>query len=409
MILTFDCETTIFQKGNPFSHRNKLCYVGIDYETDYIDYDIEYSNNPYADKLTHINNLFSHADLIVGFNLKFDLHWIKNYGINMAGVGGVPPVWDCQLAEFILSNQRWPYPDLDEACFRRGLGRKLDTVRVEYWDNGIDTPDVPEQLLRDYLRQDVSLTRQLYELQKAEFEAGDRRLYNLFRLQCADLLVLLEMERNGLRFDTTRSLELAEETRITLNEIDQQLNELVQYDVPNWNSTDVQSAVLYGGMFSFVGRVQTQRTLKDGSIKHGERNGWIAKEFPRLVDPLPRTETKPTNEWNDVQLNEQNAGRPKPFFRVYSVGEPILKSLRPKENAKRCISFLLERAKLNKLESTYYRGLPEMMAEMDWPENQIHGQLNQCVAITGRLSASRPNQQNFSGEIKQLFKSRYAD
>ncbi len=38
----------------------------------------------------------------------------------------------------------------------------------------------------------------------------------------------------------------------------------------------------------------------------------------------------------------------------------------------------------------------------------IYGQLNQCVARTGRLSSSKPNLQNFDGEIKDLFGSRYA-
>ncbi len=402
-ILTLDCETTTFQKGNPFSRRNRLCYVGCDVAGTYTDYSIEYRTTPYGDSLQHIKQRIEEAELLVGFNLKFDLHWINNY----VHLERIPPVWDCQLAEFILSHQRWSYPDLDEACFRRGLGRKLDTVKLDYWDNGIDTPDVPEAILRDYLHTDITLTRQLYEAQLEAFRNGDPRLFNLFQLQCADLLVLLQMERNGLLFDVERSLELAEQCKITLDEIDQQLNELVGYDIPNWNSTDIQSAVLYGGMPSFPAKVETRRTLKDGSTKLGQRNGWAAKEFPRLVEPLRNTETLPTKDWNDVQLNEQNAGREKPFFRVYSVGEPTLKSLRPTRLAKRCIELLIQRSTINKLESTYYRGLPEMMEEMDWPEGMIHGQLNQCVAVTGRLSASRPNQQNFSNEIKHLFRSRY--
>ena len=45
---------------------------------------------------------------------------------------------------------------------------------------------------------------------------------------------------------------------------------------------------------------------------------------------------------------------------------------------------------------------------MNWETNVLHGQLNQCVARTGRLSSSKPNLQNFDGEIKQLFGSRYA-
>jgi DNA polymerase I-like protein with 3'-5' exonuclease and polymerase domains len=57
--------------------------------------------------------------------------------------------------------------------------------------------------------------------------------------------------------------------------------------------------------------------------------------------------------------------------------------------------------------STYYRGLLKLATELNWKENKIHGQLNQCVARTGRLSSSKPNLQNFDGGIKGLFYSRF--
>jgi len=48
-----------------------------------------------------------------------------------------------------------------------------------------------------------------------------------------------------------------------------------------------------------------------------------------------------------------------------------------------------------------------LIEEQNWKRNMIYGQLNQCVARTGRLSSSKPNLQNFDGEIKTLFYSRY--
>jgi DNA polymerase I-like protein with 3'-5' exonuclease and polymerase domains len=68
---------------------------------------------------------------------------------------------------------------------------------------------------------------------------------------------------------------------------------------------------------------------------------------------------------------------------------------------------LMERSGLEKRRGTYLHGLPEMMKEMDWDENMIHGQLNQVVAVTGRLSSSKPNMQNFDKKISTLFISRY--
>lgn len=406
MILTLDTETTTFAKGNPFSRRNKLCYVGIDLDGVYSDYDIEYSADPYGESLEAIRESFSKASLIVGFNLKFDLHWMDRYDVNL-GIGS--NIWDCQLAEFILSHQKWAYPDLDEACFRRGLGRKLDVVDAEYWSLGIDTPEVPRDTLRSYLQRDVELTKALYEAQCAEFERADPRLYTLFRLQCADLLVLMGMEWNGLLYDVQRSSELAAKAVSRLNDIDAQLSKLVGVHGINWNSDDHLSAVLYGGDISLRERVPTSRVLKDGSTKLGEKWGWRTVTLPRLVAPLPNTETLPTRKWSDEELQRENIGREKPFVRVYSVGEPVIKSLRCTGGAKQIIKALLERADIAKRESTYYRGIPQVIEEMDWEPGIIHGQLNQCVARTGRLSASKPNQQNFDHEIKPLFGSRYAD
>ena len=50
--------------------------------------------------------------------------------------------------------------------------------------------------------------------------------------------------------------------------------------------------------------------------------------------------------------------------------------------------------------------LPQLLEKMEWGE-YLHGQYNQCVAATGRLSSSAPNMQNFSGDVDQLPMSRY--
>lgn len=401
-ILTFDTETTTFQKGNPFSKRNRLCYVGVNLNDLYWDFPIEYDIRPYGESIKRITNMMQQADLIVGFNLKFDLHWMKRYEPTLDIRAGV---WDCQLAEFILSYQRNPYPSLNEAAARFGLGTKLDGVAENYWNNGIDTPDVPEDSLRDYLKRDVSLTRELYEKQYEEI--CNRGQLALMLAQCEDLLVLWDMEHNGQRYNVKRSLEESHRAKERLQEIDAELGELVGFYDLNWNSDDHISAVLYGGSVPIPTRVQTQRVLKNGTIKYGEKDGWESIHLEALVEPKHGTETKPTCDWDDAELARRNEGREKRFFRVYSVGEPVLRSLRGSKKAQRIITLLLERAKLSKLDSTYYSGLPALIEEMDWPEGQLHGQFNQCVAVTGRLSSSRPNQQNFAGDIKFLFESAY--
>jgi DNA polymerase I-like protein with 3'-5' exonuclease and polymerase domains len=201
-VTTLDVETTIFEKGNPFSRRNKLCYVGIDVDGSYSDFDIEYGNSPYGHHLPTIKETLESSELVVGFNLKFDLHWIKRYVPNITFPRRV---WDCQLAEFILSNQQWVYPSLNESLVRRNLGTKLDVVNAEYWSHGLDTPVVPRDILTEYLRTDVTQTKALYLKQVEDFAKRDPKLLTLFRIQCADLLVLQEMEFHGMYFDVDKA------------------------------------------------------------------------------------------------------------------------------------------------------------------------------------------------------------
>jgi DNA polymerase I-like protein with 3'-5' exonuclease and polymerase domains len=64
---------------------------------------------------------------------------------------------------------------------------------------------------------------------------------------------------------------------------------------------------------------------------------------------------------------------------------------------------LIELSKLEKRNGTYYKGLVKLRQEMHWPKNKLHGQYNQCVAKTGRLSSSKPNQQNFDSSLQDIF------
>ena len=164
--IVLDVETTITNKGNPFDVRNRLCYIGCYDGDDYRLFDIEYSNSNYRKELNEVQLLLDSFDCIVGFNLKFDLHWIKRYGIDFSKHS----VWDCQLVQFILDNQSTPYPSLDGVAAGYGLDSKLSVVNDEYWDRGVDTPEIPRTILEDYLKQDLLLSWQIYLIQLKRIE-----------------------------------------------------------------------------------------------------------------------------------------------------------------------------------------------------------------------------------------------
>jgi len=406
--LTLDVETTTFQKGNPFSRRNRLCTVGLLDDAGYRDFDIEYTNTPYGGKLQTIKEIVEASTLLIGFNIKFDLHWLRRYIDELS----VHAVWDCQLAEFILAQQSNPYPSLNDTLNLYGLEHKLDTVKLEYWDRGIDTTEIPWDILAEYQKRDIVGTREVFEIQKKRFEEGDPRLYEMFKLQCKDLLILQEMEFEGMVLDVALANQEAEKLESRLNNVRQSLSELADERI-NWSSSDHISVFLYGGSIPFKVRIPTERVLKSGEVKVGEKWGTIDVEFPRLVKPLERSESATTAKLSDEDIARENqqrvrAGR-RPIQRIYSVDEATLRGLKARSKVARIIQLLLERAECEKLLSTYYRGIPNLITEMDWPAGEIHGQFNQCVAITSRLSSSRPNLQNLAGITKALYISRYKD
>lgn len=162
-ILTLDVETTTWNKGNPFDRRNKLVMVGLKF----------YNSNPvcYADcyetvRRDQIEDILDTVDILVGFNIKFDLHWLANIGVDLRCIS---MIHDCQIAEFLLESQNNRYPSLNEALDKYGLPRKLDVVKSEYWDKGLNTTDVPEHILRDYLEGDLVGTEEVFKRQAQQF------------------------------------------------------------------------------------------------------------------------------------------------------------------------------------------------------------------------------------------------
>ena len=369
--VTFDFETSTFATGNPFSRRNKAVCLSL-----------KLQDNPATCLYEDLDKVsILPGSLLIGFNLKFDLHWLKRCGISYEGC----KVWCCQLAEFILERQTNPYPSLAKAAIKYGLPAKLDVVKTEYWDKGIDTSDVPREILTEYANHDVELTYMVYLKQKEQFDK-EPGLYKLFKLQCMDLLILAEMEANGLVYDKELCNKRKDETLQEMQAIRDELNN-VYPDVPiNFSSGEHVSCFLYGGTI--------KETVKEpaGFFKTGAKAGQpktknIIKEhqLPAMCKPIKGSELKKEG-----------------FFSTDA--KTIVKLKGP--FAKKYVSILLKLAELDKLVGTYYVGLQETNSEMDWPEGMLHGQYNQCVASTGRLSSSKPNAQNFSGKVKEIFTTR---
>jgi len=114
------------------------------------------------------------------------------------------------------------------------------------------------------------------------------------------------------------------------------------------------------------------------------------QRIPQKINPLSKSELKKEG-----------------FF---STNEETLRKLTPRsEEGKEILRIILARSTMQKRMTTYYHGVPQLIDDMHWKHGILHGQLNQCRTKTGRLSSSKPNLQNFDGEVKTLFPSRYGE
>jgi len=326
----------------------------------------------------YLQELIDQHTTIVGFNLAYDLLWLWRLGLSVEG----KKLWDCQVAAFILSRQEMRYPSLDGVAASYGLPAKLDVVKTQYWDKGIDTVDIPYNVLAEYAEQDAKLTASVYLKQQEQIQAHQK---TLFSITMQDLLVLAEMRHAGMKYDqeyvNRKSTEILSEIESIKRELD------LLHNVPsfNWASGDHLSALLYGGEITEVVKVP------NGVYKTGPKVGQPkfrletkVHSLPRIYKPLPKTELAKGGVW--------------------STSEDILYKI---DDGSKLITGILKIRELSKLYGTYLKGIPEKAISSNWSTGMVYGHFNQCVAVTGRLSSSAPNLQNMPDPALQMIISRY--
>lgn len=384
--VVLDVETSIFQRGNAYSDRNKLCYVGMWDGKSYASFQVDGFGNPYGEA---IKSASSHLrdngyNLVIGFNVKFDIAWCHRYGIILDDFN----IWDLQLAEFIISAQASPLPSLDDTCSRVGIHGKSGDISSRYWALGIDTPNIPVGEMEAYLRNDCEIEYELFNWQVA-YLRDKPKLKRLIWNACQDLRLTREMECNGIRFNLGASRALGDTKLLRIEEIDTQLDSLVGQEKGfiNWNSPDWLSAILYGGTILVDGTESYEFQYKDGRTATKTRKQKQPLKFPRLVEPL------------------RNSKAAKDGF--FFTNEGVLRKLKATGVAKAIIKLVLERNTIDTQVNRYLHGIPRLYEEMDWTNSFIHGQLQHCTARTGRLASSKPNVQNLPPEANQFIQTRF--
>lgn len=177
----------------------------------------------YQDEL---KNIEIDEEVIVAHNAKVDLLYLWHLeGLQNAFKRGLK-VWDTSLAHYMLSGQKEKFPALRAIAVNNYKRPERAKLMEAYWDKGIDTCDIPKNIVINDVENDVLDTEAIY-LQQVE-EAKKKGMFNLIEAHNDTLLALIEMEYNGMYIDKNTLQNNKKELELEIIEADKELNQLVE-------------------------------------------------------------------------------------------------------------------------------------------------------------------------------------
>lgn len=328
-----------------------------------------------------VSNKAAPNRLLVGHNIKFDLHYLmKKCDFKL---GAKQPIWDTQLAEYILTGQNKLYPTLDYCAEKYGGTLKDDRIKA-YWDAGVDTEDIPEDQLEEYLKNDVLNTEKVFLAQVEK--AKKLGMYDLIISQMDALAATIEMEYNGLYFDVEYAQEEIELLGEEKEDLEQRLEKIFETILGagtpiNVYSPQQLSLVFFGGPLKY----KYDQTITDESgnpvyYKGGKRAGAIKTRKAIGVRKVTGLGVEPLEEWASKTKG------------IYFTNDDVLKNLKeyPNKAVQELVNTILRLRGIKKDHTTYFVGYSNLV----WTDGLIHHGLNHTSTATGRLSSTKPNLQN---------------
>lgn len=393
-LLTLDVETTLnapkeVGSFHPMWPTNEIVLLGT-----------KYRGHPaeciHKDKFYPV---WTEVDFVVGCNLSFDLLYMYRTSGHYKAYLQRQPLWDIQLAEYILTGQKSKFPSLDKMAVKYGYPVK-DSRVTEYFDKGLGSEHVPIEMLTEYLKHDLDVTEGI--ACKQMVEATKNGQLTLIISQMEALHCITEMMFNGLRINRDYLGTYAGEVATHFVDLKCELEDLVKtattsapytYPLEDVDSPTQWSKFLFGG---------TKKVTKDevvGVYKNGKTK---TKKVTEEVKTDAYFLGEPLKEWKSEKTGK------------VSVDDKVLTYINNNSKDSKVTDItkkLQEYREQTKQLTTYIQGLGKHIININIPANYnyIYGRLNQTSTATGRLSSTAPNLQNISNNpIKKIFISRWA-
>jgi len=224
MITTVDVETS-YQKTetggydpSPFHPDNILVSVGINDEYYFTNHSERIDKGCYH----KIQSILDKTTLLVGHNIKFDLMWLLESGFKYTG-----RVYDTMLGEYILNRGIRKSLTLEMSCRRRKIGSKDSRIK-DYMDRGMSFEDIPADIVEEYGKIDVQITRRLFDSQMQDLRLPKNKdLLMTLKMMNEFLIVLCDMEINGININVEDLSNVEKEYRAEFAYLKQKIDKIV--------------------------------------------------------------------------------------------------------------------------------------------------------------------------------------
>ena len=113
------------------------------------------------------------------------------------------------------------------SCRRRKIGSK-DSAIKEFTDRGIPFQDIPVDVVEEYGRIDVQITKRLFDSQMQDFKLPkNKSLLMTAKMMNEFLVVLSDMERNGININLEDLNNVEKEYRAEFAYLKQKIDKIV--------------------------------------------------------------------------------------------------------------------------------------------------------------------------------------
>ena len=285
--------------------------------------------------ITYLNSL----DTFIGYNIKFDLHFLTSDGLDTTNKKLIDVIVMVRLIEHSDTRDLALTPTGARHYGEEAVQYDIDTkkeLRTNKWNK--DFSLAPPEFLGDYCKKDVGLTAKLYENVLQTIKNTHQE--DIFKLECDLTQVLFEMEKRGISVDKKYAFNTQQALIHRLEAVE---NEIL----------------------TISGRIKWNYDIPMASPKHDEKEfnvsspSQIGEVFESMGIESPVKTPKGASSWNEVALvsiNHRLAG----LIRQYRT--------------------------LEKLKSTYIEPYLET--------NIMRTSFCNWGTSTGRLSSREPNLQN---------------